>query len=91
MVSPAGSVIANYRKHHLYTTDETWAEEGRDGFFAGDVSALGCVAMGICMFIFPFSPWAPTMAYPVRIVNTKTLGRSVTLLAYYRAVRVPWS
>jgi hypothetical protein len=72
-------VIANYRKHHLYTTDETWAEEGRDGFFASDVSALGRVAMGICMFPFSFSPTAPTMrTYPTRIVNTKTLGRSAT-------------
>jgi predicted amidohydrolase len=50
MVSPSGSVIANYRKHHLYMTDETWAEEGKEGFFASDVPTLGRVAIGICMF-----------------------------------------
>lgn len=49
LVSPQGNVLANYRKSFLFTTDETWAEEG-PGFFAGDFKgSLGSVAMGICM------------------------------------------
>ena len=73
MVSPAGSVIANYRKHHLYMTDETWAEEGGDGFFASDVSALGRVAMGICMLPSPFLLQLPIIhAHIARVVNAKT-------------------
>jgi protein N-terminal amidase len=48
MVSPEGNVIANYRKHFLYTTDERWAEEGKEGFYAGEIGGLGKIAMGIC-------------------------------------------
>ena len=50
MVNPQGNVIINYRKHFLYPTDETWAEEGKEGFFAGDVPGIGKIAMGICKF-----------------------------------------
>ncbi|KAI9766788.1 MAG: Carbon-nitrogen hydrolase [Geoglossum simile] len=82
MVSPAGSVIANYRKHHLYTTDETWAEEGRDGFFVSDVSALGNVAMGIFvqlegMDINPYRYIAPFHRYEFA---THVLASSATLV-----------
>lgn len=42
-----GETIANYRKSFLYATDETWALEGDDGFFAGDIPGLGNAAMGI--------------------------------------------
>ncbi|TKA66402.1 hypothetical protein B0A49_08958 [Cryomyces minteri] len=53
-VSPAGLVIANYRKSFLYYTDMTWADEGDHGFFAGSLGALGNAAMGICMDINPY-------------------------------------
>ncbi len=49
LVSPTGEVLVNYRKSFLYYTDETWAEEGKQGFFAGTLPRLGQVAMGICM------------------------------------------
>lgn len=53
LVSPQGNVLANYRKSFLFTTDETWAEEG-PGFFAGDFKgSLGSVSMGICMSSTP--------------------------------------
>lgn len=49
LVSPKGNVLVNYRKSFLFSTDETWAEEGRDGFFAGEMpDGLGRLAMGIC-------------------------------------------
>lgn len=51
-VSAAGTVLVHTRKSHLFYTDEVWAEEGPDGFFAGEVS-LGPVreaggGSGIC-------------------------------------------
>ncbi|KAH8148158.1 uncharacterized protein LAJ45_07922 [Morchella importuna] len=54
LVSPQGNVLVNYRKHFLYTTDETWAEEGKEGFFSGEMpDGLGKLAMGICMDLNP--------------------------------------
>jgi|SRR5688572_16069314 protein N-terminal amidase len=50
VVSPDGETTANYRKSHLYYTDETWALEG-EGFFAGRLPGLGKTAIGICMDI----------------------------------------
>jgi protein N-terminal amidase len=47
-VNQEGETIANYRKSFLYYTDETWAHEGPDGFFDGEIDGLGNVAMGIC-------------------------------------------
>ncbi|PQE30731.1 hypothetical protein CJF32_00005908 [Rutstroemia sp. NJR-2017a WRK4] len=47
-VNQEGETIANYRKSFLYYTDETWAHEGPDGFFDGQIDGLGNVAMGIC-------------------------------------------
>jgi protein N-terminal amidase len=47
-VNPDGETIANYRKSFLYYTDETWALEGPDGFYDGEIDGLGNVAMGIC-------------------------------------------
>lgn len=42
-------MLVNYRKSFLFNTDETWAEEGREGFFAGEMpDGLGRLAMGIC-------------------------------------------
>ena len=36
-VSPAGAILAHYRKTHLYYTDETWAKEGPAGFTTTDL------------------------------------------------------
>ena len=41
-VSASGAVIAHTRKSHLFYSDETWAEEGPEGFFAGELP-LGAV------------------------------------------------
>lgn len=50
LVSPKGNVLVNYRKSFLYTTDESWAEEGR-GFYAGDIpGGVGKMSMGICWY-----------------------------------------
>jgi protein N-terminal amidase len=51
VVNSDGETIANYRKSFLYHTDETWALEGRDGFFHDEIPGVGSVAMGICMDI----------------------------------------
>jgi protein N-terminal amidase len=53
-VSPEGKVVANYRKHFLYYTDETWASEGDVSFFSGVLGTLGQVSHGICMDINPY-------------------------------------
>ncbi|KAI0408032.1 carbon-nitrogen hydrolase [Xylaria palmicola] len=49
VVNRDGETIANYRKSFLYYTDETWALEGQDGFYADFVPGLGTTSMGICM------------------------------------------
>lgn len=58
LVVPAdGSILANYRKRHLYYTDDTWALEG-DDFFRGDLPGIGATAMGICMDLkYVLSPY----------------------------------
>ncbi|TLD24055.1 hypothetical protein PspLS_06857 [Pyricularia sp. CBS 133598] len=48
LVSEEGETLANYRKQHLYYTDETWCAEGTGGFFQGEVDGIGRTAMGIC-------------------------------------------
>ncbi|KAI9818451.1 MAG: Carbon-nitrogen hydrolase [Pycnora praestabilis] len=63
MVSPSGEILANYRKRFLYEVDERWAEEGKDGFFVGEVGGLGKLVMGICMDINPYRFTAPFTAY----------------------------
>lgn len=62
-VSPTGEILANYRKHFLYYTDETWAAEGPERFFRGSLGDLGHVAMGICMDINPHRFVAPWKAF----------------------------
>ncbi|KAL1637283.1 hypothetical protein SLS58_009374 [Diplodia intermedia] len=85
-VSPAGEVLANYRKTFLYYTDETWAHEGDRHFFSGNLGALGPVSMGICMDINPHKFLAPWDAYefaraalaaesPVVVLNMAWLTR----------------
>lgn len=49
VVDSDGNVVGNYRKTHLYYTDETWALEGPSGFHCQRISGLGTVALGICM------------------------------------------
>ncbi|RFU72460.1 nitrilase cyanide hydratase and apolipo n-acyltransferase [Trichoderma arundinaceum] len=59
-VNGDGETVANYRKTHLYYTDETWALEGSHGFFGGRFPGLGRTAMGICMDLNPYkfeAPW----------------------------------
>jgi predicted amidohydrolase len=58
-VNSTGDVVAHYRKAHLYYTDETWAHEGKDGFYAGvlPIGAKGTqvkAAAGICMDLNPY-------------------------------------
>ncbi|KAL1884174.1 hypothetical protein VTK73DRAFT_6843 [Phialemonium thermophilum] len=63
MVNGDGETIANYRQSFLYYIDETWALEGRDGFFQGYIPNLGRTAMGICMDINPYKFEAPWHAF----------------------------
>ncbi|KAI3475329.1 hypothetical protein L1887_63307 [Cichorium endivia] len=42
-VSPTGEILANYRKSFLYYTDESWATEGPEGFYCGELGSLGKV------------------------------------------------
>merc|ERR1711977_516740 len=62
-VNADGETIANYRKSFLYYADETWALEGPDGFFDGEIDGLGNVAMGICMDLNPYKFEAPWSAW----------------------------
>ena len=48
LVNEEGETIANYRKTHLYYTDETWALENPKGFYQGWIPGLGQAAIGIC-------------------------------------------
>lgn len=63
LVNGDGETIANYRKSFLYPLDETWALEGKHGFFGGHVPGLGRMAMGICMDINPYKFEAPWHAF----------------------------
>ncbi|KAL6910881.1 carbon-nitrogen hydrolase [Trichoderma evansii] len=59
-VNGDGETVANYRKAHLYYTDETWALEGSHGFLGQRIPGLGQTAMGICMDLNPYkfeAPW----------------------------------
>ena len=53
-----GEVVHVYRKHFLFTTDETWAEEG-PGFSRKEIPGLGRCAFGICMDLNPRKFEAP--------------------------------
>ncbi|KAK7751659.1 hypothetical protein SLS62_006319 [Diatrype stigma] len=61
VVNDEGETIANYRKTHLYYTDETWALENPKGFYQGWIPGIGPTAMGICMDLNPYkfeTPWS---------------------------------
>ncbi|KAK8079098.1 hypothetical protein PG994_002905 [Apiospora phragmitis] len=58
VVNGEGETIANYRKSHLYYTDETWALEGTEGFFTDHIPGLGNCSMGIYVSPYKFeAPW----------------------------------
>ncbi|KZF22616.1 carbon-nitrogen hydrolase [Xylona heveae TC161] len=78
-VSPEGTILANYRKHFLYETDENWAQEGPEGFFAGELGKLGRVTMGICMDINPYRFIAPWSSYEFATHAMKTSSPLVVL------------
>ncbi|ORY71510.1 carbon-nitrogen hydrolase [Pseudomassariella vexata] len=63
LVNEDGETIGNYRKSHLYYTDETWALEGSDGFYSGHIPGVGNVSMGICMDLNPYRFEAPWHAF----------------------------
>ncbi|RYP70644.1 hypothetical protein DL769_004890 [Monosporascus sp. CRB-8-3] len=56
-INGEGETVANYRKAHLYYTDETWALEGPEGFWEGYIPGLGHTSMGICMDLKFEAPW----------------------------------
>jgi predicted amidohydrolase len=59
VVNDEGETIANYRKDHLYATDEKWALEGSRGFFQGFIPGLGPTCIGICTDLNPYQGRAP--------------------------------
>ncbi|RYP61359.1 hypothetical protein DL770_009807 [Monosporascus sp. CRB-9-2] len=63
VVNSDGETIANYRKTHLYYTDETWALENPNGFYRGYLPGVGRTAMGICMDLNPYRFEAPWSAF----------------------------
>lgn len=86
-VSPAGEVLANYRKTFLYYTDETWAHEGDERFFSGPLGALGHVSMVSLAGNTVTSQCSNT---PRRIIenpysNLHPKGRSIETEPYHRA------
>jgi len=52
-LNPHGELIETYQKTHLYSTDESWAEEG-PGFKSINVPGLGKIGFGICMDLNPY-------------------------------------
>ncbi|OAA75769.1 amidase [Akanthomyces lecanii RCEF 1005] len=79
IVDGDGDVVGNYRKSHLYYTDETWALEGRRGFYTGQVQGLGNMVLGICMDINPYKFEAPWEEYEFSSHVLKTGARLVVL------------
>ncbi|KAF7549061.1 hypothetical protein G7Z17_g6670 [Cylindrodendrum hubeiense] len=74
VVSYDGETVANYRKTHLYYTDETWALENPKGFFGGPLPGLGRVSIGICMDLNPYkfqTSW-DTFEFAHHVVNSRT-------------------
>ncbi|KAH6636828.1 carbon-nitrogen hydrolase [Chaetomium tenue] len=58
-----GDTVGNYRKSFLFYTDETWALEGGNGFFKGEIAGLGNVALGIGTDLNPYKLEAPWDAF----------------------------
>lgn len=51
VINEEGETAGGYRKNHLYGLDETWALEGGDGFFTGEVGGYADTTIGISMDI----------------------------------------
>ncbi|CAL3965844.1 unnamed protein product [Diplocarpon coronariae] len=94
-VNAEGETIANYRKSFLYHADETWALEGPDGFYDGEIDGLGNVAMGICkwptrsferMDLNPYKFEAPWSAWEFAY---HILHKSADLVIISMACRTP--
>jgi predicted amidohydrolase len=49
VVNGDGETVGNYRKRHLYTTDETWALEGDQGFFSGTIEPIDNAVLATSM------------------------------------------
>jgi predicted amidohydrolase len=84
VVNEDGDTIVNYRKTHLYYTDETWALENAKGFFGGYIPGVGETAMGICMDINPYRfemPWSKyEFASHVLAINANVVVLSMAWL-----------
>lgn len=83
VVSPAGKVLHNYRKTHLYETDVSWGcSESPDGFTSFDLpierlgrSLKSCI--GICMDLNPYQFTAPFDAYEFATAAAKASAELV--------------
>ena len=90
IVDHTGAVIAHHRKSHLYYTDETWAREGKQGFYArilplggGDRVKHVKLAAGICMDINPYKFEAAWEEYEfARFVADKRVRVVVVSMAW---------
>ncbi|KAH7166088.1 hydrolase, carbon-nitrogen family protein [Dactylonectria macrodidyma] len=74
VVSYDGDTVANYRKTHLYYTDETWALENPRGFFGKPLPGLGRVSIGICMDLNPYkfqTSW-DTFEFAHHVLDSRT-------------------
>ncbi|KAH7152346.1 hydrolase, carbon-nitrogen family protein [Dactylonectria estremocensis] len=74
VVSYDGDTVANYRKTHLYYTDETWALENPRGFFGKPLPGLGQVSIGICMDLNPYkfqTSW-DTFEFANHVLDSRT-------------------
>lgn len=82
VVNAEGETIANYRKSFLYYTDETWALEGPDGFYDGEIDGLGNTAMGICKW--------PTKSFKreYSVCDAQRMVRWLILLTYRHGSKV---
>ncbi|KAL6712784.1 hypothetical protein ACLMJK_009625 [Lecanora helva] len=70
-VASDGSVLAHYRKTHLFMTDETWAQPSPQGWLTAPLVLVAKtqqettvnVSWGICMDLNPYKFEAPWTAY----------------------------
>lgn len=54
LVDSSGALVKVFRKHFLYETDTTWADEGT-GFEYIDLPSIGRVCVAICMDLNPYT------------------------------------
>lgn len=90
-VSPTGDILFNYRKCHLYYTDDTWAHEGPgvpdSPFWHGNLGHVGQVSHAICMDINPYKfeqeRYAKyEFATAVQAAGSKIMGLSTAWLTH---------